>query len=222
MSINELKMIRLYHGSKSGLVGAIAPRSRDICDFGRGFYMGDERTQPLTLISHGESPRLYEIDFELDGLKVRRFSADLEWAMFVAWNRRVIPERFRDFYDARFRPVAAENDVLFGKIANDRMVVVLEWFFSGFISDVGLLRSLQALNLGSQYCAVTSKACERVKIVSEKRLSVKEGQELAIKSQNQRAVAVKMVDRIRLENRRDGRTFMEIIESQTGRPWYDA
>jgi len=31
----------LYHGSKSGIKGDIAPKSRDACDFGQGFYMGD-------------------------------------------------------------------------------------------------------------------------------------------------------------------------------------
>lgn len=31
----------LYHGSKSGIKGDIAPNSRDACDFGQGFYMGD-------------------------------------------------------------------------------------------------------------------------------------------------------------------------------------
>jgi len=28
-----LNTMRLYHGSKSGLLGAIAPTSRDVCDF---------------------------------------------------------------------------------------------------------------------------------------------------------------------------------------------
>lgn len=35
--------ILLYHGSKRGLEGCIAPKSRKHCDFGAGFYMG---TQP--------------------------------------------------------------------------------------------------------------------------------------------------------------------------------
>ncbi len=30
----------LYHGSKSGIKGDIATKSRDACDFGQGFYMG--------------------------------------------------------------------------------------------------------------------------------------------------------------------------------------
>ena len=211
--------MRLFHGSKSGLIGAIAPTSRDVCDFGKGFYMGTEKTQPLTLICHGESPKFYEIDYDVEGLEVHRFEPNLEWAMFVAWNRRAIPERFRPYYDERFAPIAESNDVIVGKIANDRMVVVLDWFFQGFISDIGLLASLQALNLGDQYCAVTNAACERVRIVDEKALSPDECETLRVKSENQRRVAVKMVDRIRLEHRRDGMTFQEIVERDTGRAW---
>lgn len=211
--------VRLYHGSKSGLTGAIAPVSRDVCDFGSGFYMGTEETHPLTLICHGESPKFYEIDFDRDGLRLYNFKPDIEWAMFVAWNRRVIPERFRVYYDEKFLPIVRDSDVIAGKIANDRMVVVLDWFFSDFISDVGLLMSLQALGLGDQYCAKTQKACEHVKIVSERALSPDECVALRERSEGQRAAAIKMVDRIRLEHRRDGMFFSEIIERETGRSW---
>ena len=44
--------IFLYHGSKSGIVGAVAPKSRRQCDFGQGFYMGTEPSQTLTLSSN--------------------------------------------------------------------------------------------------------------------------------------------------------------------------
>ena len=181
--------------------------------------MGTEKTQPLTLICHGESPKFYEIDFDLDGLRVHHFNPDIEWAMFVAWNRRVIPERFRSHYDEKFLPIARSSDVIAGKIANDRMVVVLDWFFNGFITDVGLLMSLQALGLGDQYCALTPEACSHAKVVSEKALSANECANLRAKSENQRSLAVKMVDRIRLEHRRDGIFFSEIIEQETGRAW---
>ena len=214
--------MRLYHGSKSGLTGAIAPVSRNACDFGSGFYMGTERTQPQALISHAREPKFYEIDFDLEGLRVCTFEPDMEWAMFVAWNRRVIPERFRQYYDARFKPIVRSYDLIAGKIANDRMVVVMDWFFNGFISDVGLLKSLQALGLGDQYCAKTDAACARVKIVSERPLGVDECEALRREAALRRSEAVKMVDRIRLEHRRDGLSFMEIIERETGIGWYDA
>lgn len=212
-------IVRLYHGSKSGLVGDVAPISRDVCDFGRGFYMGTEKTQPLTLICHGASPRFYEIEFDTDALRVHRFEPDLDWAMFVAWNRRAIPERFRPNYDERFRPLVRSNDVIVGKIADDRMVVVLDWFFQGFISDIGLLAALQALNLGDQYCVLTAEACGRVRIVGEKALSQFECDTLRARSENQRINAVRMVDQIRLRHRRDGMSFQEIIERDTGRRW---
>lgn len=217
-----MKSLRLYHGSKSGLAGEIVPVSREACDFGSGFYMGTEMTQPLTLVCNGASPKFYEIDFDLEGLRIHKFEPDLEWAMFVAWNRGVIPSRFAEHYDKKFLPIARSNDVIVGKIANDRMVVVLDWFFRGFISDVGLVKSLQALGLGDQYCAKTVAACERVKIVRERPLDVQERAALSVKSESNRADAVKMVDRIRLEHRRDGLSFMEIIERDTGRSWYDA
>lgn len=41
------EIVTLYHGSKSGISSAIAPISRECCDFGKGFYMGTDRTQPL-------------------------------------------------------------------------------------------------------------------------------------------------------------------------------
>ena len=214
--------MRLYHGSKSGLKGAIKPESRAACDFGSGFYMGTEPVQPLTLICNAPSPKFYEMNLDLDGLNVYRFEPDLEWAMFVAWNRRAIPFRFRSYYDEKYLPIVQSNDVIAGKIANDRMVVVMDWFFKGFISDVGLVKSLQALGLGDQYCAVTPDACNRIKILSERLLSESECAELRTKSEANRSVAVKMVDRIRLEHRRDGLSFMEIIERDTGEKWYDA
>ena len=42
--------VLLYHGSKSGVEGKIEPKSRPHCDFGKGFYMGTEANQAITLI----------------------------------------------------------------------------------------------------------------------------------------------------------------------------
>ncbi len=39
--IKTNETVTLYHGSKSGIRGAIAPISRKRCDFGKGFYMGN-------------------------------------------------------------------------------------------------------------------------------------------------------------------------------------
>ena len=54
-------VLTLYHGLKSGIDGAIAPMSRDRCDFGKGFYMGDEKSQPLTLICNYSNATCYTV-----------------------------------------------------------------------------------------------------------------------------------------------------------------
>lgn len=43
MTNSDNRNVTLYHGSKSGIRGAIAPISRESCDFGKGFYMGTDR-----------------------------------------------------------------------------------------------------------------------------------------------------------------------------------
>ena len=90
--------MKLYHGSKAGIVGAIVPTSRGCCDFGRGFYMGSEPTQPMTLICRMEKPKFYTCEFDMSGLRVYRFEPTVDWAMFVAWNRGLMPEKYKDYY----------------------------------------------------------------------------------------------------------------------------
>ena len=77
----------LYHGSKSGIKGPIAPASRSRCDFGKGFYMGTDPSQPLTLISDFEQSKFYVIRLDLTGLRVMQIAPDIQWAMLVAYYR---------------------------------------------------------------------------------------------------------------------------------------
>ena len=212
--------MRLYHGSKGGIEGPIRPISRSCCDFGRGFYMGNEPSQPMTLICRADHPKFYTCEFDMTGLRVHRFEPTVEWAMFVAWNRGLMPKPFKAYYDNKFRPIAEEHDIIVGKIANDRMVVVLDWFFKQFISDIGMLEALQALNLGEQYVCMTQSACDRVQIVDEKTVCPLECEQQRLRAHRQRELAIKAVDRIRYFHRRDGEGFFEIMERETGEKLY--
>ena len=206
--------LRLFHGSKSGIEGSIRPIGSSVNDFGRGFYLGDEPSQPLTLICRGERPTFYTCELDLSGLRVHRFDDGLDWALFVAWNRDMIPEGFRGAYNGRFQSLRAENDVLVGRIANDRMFIVLDMFFKNTLSDAALVDCLKALNLGNQYCAVTDAACARVKVVDSRVLSEAECATLREKSFRQRQRAIDEVERIRLRHLHDGLFFQEIIERE--------
>ncbi len=80
-------MVTLYHGSKSGIHGAIAPISREHCDFGKGFYMGTDRYQPLTLICNYPKAKIYTLSVDLTDLKILDVGLGLDWALLVAYNR---------------------------------------------------------------------------------------------------------------------------------------
>ena len=77
---NSGKII-LYHGSKSGINGPIAPISTDRCDFGKGFYMGTDRNQPLTLICNYPEAKLYTLSVDLSDLKTVDIDIGLDQAL---------------------------------------------------------------------------------------------------------------------------------------------
>lgn len=207
-------MERTYHGSKRGLEGAIrADRGNPAADFGAGFYMGTDAHQPQTLICGGPSPVLYTLDLDSSGLKVYEFQPGLDWALFVAFCRGLIPDRFLETpFARRYREIQGGYDLIRGKIANDRIFNTVQAFFRGELTDVALVRSLQALNLGDQVCAKTAAACARVSIVDSRMLSPSECEGLQIKAENQRQTAIRETDRIRLQYRREGAYFDEILE----------
>ena len=109
----------LYHGSKSGIQGDIAPKSRKQCDFGEGFYMGTEPGQALTLICDYESARFYIVSISVENLDVLDVPADLEWAMIVAYHRgRMEKIKGTAFYN-KYKEITKNKDLVIGNIAND-------------------------------------------------------------------------------------------------------
>lgn len=206
------KTVILYHGSKSGIRGNIAPVSRKYCDFGKGFYMGTERIQPLTLICNYPDARIYTLEADLSELKILDIEVGLEWALLVAYNRGKMEGAKNTLLYNRIANLSQKNDMITGYIANDRMFVVLDRFFHGEITDCALINSLSALKLGKQYVALTKKACEKIKILDEKTISDEEREELKQKSEENRQEGIQVAERICREYRREGRFFDEILE----------
>ena len=79
--------LKLFHGSKNGLNDKIQPISRTLCDFGKGFYMGTEPEQPLTLICNYENATIYELELNTNNLNIKEIPLNLDWVLFVAFNR---------------------------------------------------------------------------------------------------------------------------------------
>jgi transcriptional regulator with XRE-family HTH domain len=202
----------LYHASRKGLTGEIQPISRSKCDFGKGFYMGTEAIQPLTLVCNEEKPKFYQIRMNLDGLKVLDVEVVLDWAMLIAYFRGYMEGEKETLVYDKYSHMADGYDVIAGYIANDRMYQVLTDFFERRITDAALIASLSALKLGRQYVAVTQKACDRIEIIGEKQLSRLELLALKEKSEVRRREGISLAERCVVEHRRDGRYFDEILK----------
>lgn len=204
--------IILYHGSKSGITGDIAPKSREMCDFGRGFYMGTEPAQPLTLICDFEKSKFYIVSIDMSELDSIEINADLDWAMVVAFHRgRMDKIKGTDFYE-KYSQIDADKDLVIGSIANDRMFYVLDNFFLGNITDAALVNSLSALKLGKQYVAKTQKACAAVRIEKEIPISILERRFLQDESDANRQKGISLANDICKNYRREGLFFDEILD----------
>ncbi len=202
----------LFHGSKSGIEGDIMPISRSQCDFGKGFYMGTEVVQPLTLICNYKTPILYFVAINKGDLNILELPTDISWAFVVAYNRgRLERVKEKNFY-RQYAELLQGRDLIIGDIADDRMFYVLDNFFEGNITDKGLVECLSTLQLGKQYVAVSQNACQNVKILKEYALSELELMALKDISEKKRQTGIERANEICKQHRRDGKFFDELLE----------
>lgn len=205
--------VLLYHGSKSGIIGTIEPKSRSKCDFGKGFYMGTEPGQALTLICDYDKSKFYIVSVAVNEVEILDIPANLEWAMVVAYYRgRMKKIEGTSLYN-KYRDIAKGKDIIVGSIADDRMFYVIDNFFMGNITDVALVHSLSALEFGKQYVALTQKACDTVRIECEVNLSYLERQVLKEAAESNRTKGISLANEICKNYRRKGVFFDEMLDA---------
>lgn len=204
----------LYHGSKKGIVGDIAPISRNECDFGAGFYMGTTTLQPLTLVCNENKPKFYTVELDMTGLKVLKVDIGIDWAMLIAYYRKEMEDAKGTAVYEKYAKMAEGYDIIVGYIANDRMYTELSRFFNKTLTDVALINCLSALDLGKQYVAISEKACKQIKIISEEPLSKFELAMLKDMSVARRKEGVALADEIEIKYRREGKFFDEILRGE--------
>lgn len=204
--------VLLFHGSKSGIEGKIEPLSRPQCDFGKGFYMGTEASQALTLICDYDKSKLYLVSVDMQGLNTVEVPANIDWAMLVAYHRGKMEKICGTALYEKYRRMTADKDVVIGSIANDRMFYVIDNFFIGNITDAALVGSLSALQLGKQYVAISQKGCDAVRI--EQEIEISHLERLFIKdiAESNRARGVSMANDICKNYRREGLFFDELLD----------
>lgn len=204
--------VLLYHGSKSGIEGKIELKSRAQCDFGKGFYMGSDPSQALTLICDYEKSKFYLVSIDTRHLSRLEVPADIDWAMLVAYNRGRMEKICDTPFYRKYREMIRDKDLIIGSIADDRMFYVIDNFFIGNVTDAALIHSLSALQLGKQYVAVTQKGCDAVRIEGEVPLSYLERLFIREVAEDNRAKGVSLANGICRNYRREGLFFDEILD----------
>ena len=147
--------MKLYHSSSVSVEHPDTKHSRQYLDFGRGFYLTSLHEQAVRYAQRfkrrGQQAWLNTYDFycEEDMWNVKRFeSYNKEWLDFVALCR--------DGKDAN------DYDMDIGGIANDRVIITLDRYFTGEISQEEALGLLRFEKPNIQYCIRSEqmlKAC---------------------------------------------------------------
>lgn len=86
--------------------------------------------------------------------------------------------------------------LVIGYIANDRMLVVLDRFFHGEITDLVLINSLPDLKLGKQYVELAERACSQITVLDKHAISVEDRKMLKTESESNCLKGIVLTDEI--------------------------
>lgn len=156
----------LFHGSKGEIKGDIDVNfGRGNNDFGKGFYTGESYEQAVSFISTYDDPSVYFMSFDDSDLKCKRYSADREWMMTIAYYRESLEEYENHPLIKKIIAESRDCDYIVAPIADNKMFETINEFIEGNLTDEQCKHCLAATNLGMQYVFLTEKAASRLKIV---------------------------------------------------------
>lgn len=159
--------MKLYHGSNLVIEKIDLSKGRTAKDFGRGFYLSDDKEQAgkmaenvvrrkggETFVSVFDCP---DDILESSDLKILRFDGYSEtWIDFIIQNR-----------NNRGLVQTHDYDIVYGPIANDAVAVSIALYTGDFISKEDLLRRLKYRLETYQYFFATEKAIAKLTVSHE-------------------------------------------------------
>ena len=143
----------LFHGSKDGLSEITVSGSRNNCDFGNGFYLGQTYNQALSFVCEYERASVYSFKYSLEGLKCVEFDCSLEWMIAICYFRGTIKEYAGSEIVQKVIKKAEDADVIIAPIADNKMFYVMSQFAEGEINADTAIHSLSA----SRYISLRQK-----------------------------------------------------------------
>ena len=164
----------LFHGSKYGLSEITVSGSRDNCDFGNGFYLGQTYNQALSFVCEYEKASVYSFRYSFDGLKKITFDCSLDWMLAICYFRGTIKKYAEADMIRQIVKIIEDADVVVAPIADNKMFYIMSQFAEGEINADVALHSLSASSLGLQYIIKTEKALKKCIPIEKYYLSVPE------------------------------------------------
>lgn len=171
------KDIVLFHGSKKGLDNIDVIHSRNTCDFGRGFYLGETYENALSFVCENELSSVYSFTCDLKKLKVLRFDCTIEWMLAICYFRGTIKEYEKKKMILDIIEKIESADVIIAPIADNKMFYIMNLFANGEINAEVALHSLSASKLGLQYVFKTRKSLKYLKPIEKYYLCSEEKKE---------------------------------------------
>lgn len=164
----------LFHGA-SNLINEIKhDGSRDNCDFGNGFYLGETYYQASSFVYDVPFSSIYAFTLDLSGLKVVEFETDIDWMLLVCHFRKMILEYDNNPIILNLLNRIKDVDVIIAPIADNKMFNIMRQFGDGDITTVQAIHSLATSGLGKQYVLKTNKAISKLKQIERLFLSSSE------------------------------------------------
>ena len=152
----------LFHGSKDGLSEVTISGSRENCDFGKGFYLGETYHQALSFVCEKEKSCVYSFRYSLTDLKIKKFECNLEWMLAICYYRGTLKEFHSNSMISQIVADIEAADVVIAPIADNKMFYVMAQFTEGEINADVALHSLSASRLGLQFIFKTEKALQNL------------------------------------------------------------
>lgn len=158
-----MKLI-VYHGSDNIIDKPKHNGGRRFSDFGIGFYV----TTNIEMAKSWATRKINKPAFvnkyilETENLKSLTFDLDLNWLLFIAYNRGlIINEEVKIIIESKYKNLE-KYDVIVGPTADDRMFDTLNMFFSNTITLEHCIQALNSMDLDVQYNIKSQRGIENL------------------------------------------------------------
>ena len=209
--VNLLKLI-IYHGSDEIINNPAHSGGRKFSDFGLGFYVTTNIEMAKSWASRRKGKPAYVNKYMLntEGLTSLTFDLDLNWLLFIAFNRGLIINReIKIILDSKYKDIN-DYDVIIGPTADDRMFDTLSLFFSNSITLDHCLKALNSMDLDIQYNIKTHKGIDAMSFTNYIELDDMEKKYYANEVKEKKNIMNKKMVFIRQRYGKSGKYFDEL------------